>query len=581
MRKYIFIILLNALAYTCANAQSFCDLATPVGTSYTDTLTEPGVHYYSSWTYDLPMDMYFIASDPNCATPPDMWFDLTCTPGIYDDPNIQQLLPDTAKYGISIPMKIGCETTWVDSLGTYVHHLKLGKSYRNRLKLVGIDYNVKAYVKVVSTCSGIAQIAQDTSSNACYKDARRINVTDSTHVLANDSLNTYIFTYKDWMAQADSVALYWEGNEPVRIWIEGNECDFITDVQHAWDYYDIPANGEYHLSRMQMKDALNSGTQDSTGFFYAKIFSAEEGRLFTRPLIAETKGATLLRYDSIQTVHVDSNAFYCFPKEWTGVEWIANTRRVIKLYLHTSPDTTAVDSFSFDLPDVSSFQRVLVWSIPEMKTLRNYASGELLFVRFECSGDFTFTPMSLPDQTACTSKAIRIRSGIPVNCSKDQILGLYYADWEGFPMKINCKNNNSGDLQNLFIADTCEFTLRWSTNATKKRCVYYKQTARGGEVITLDSATVTEWKERVSPEGYFYVRTTATGTITITNNKPAEQDPDDGLPLDPPNEDPGTLTGFENHQPKIECTKILYRGQIIILRAGKAYTITGQPIKID
>ena len=580
MRKYILFILLNALAYTCVNAQSFCDLATPVGTSYTDTITTPGTRYYSAWTYDLPMDMYFIASDPNCPTPPEMWFDLTCTPGVYDDPNMQQLIQDTAKYGITVPMMIGCETTWVDSLNTYVHHLKLGKSYRNRLKLVGIDYNVLAYVKVITTCGGIAQIEQDTSSNACYKEARRINVTDSTHVLANDSLNTYIFTYKDWMAQADSVALYWEGNEPVRIWIEGNECDFITDAQHAWDYYDIPANGEYHLSRIQMRDALNSGTQDSAGFFYAKIFSAEEGRLFTRPLIPETRGATLLHYDTLQTVHVDSNAFYCFPKDWVNIEWVANTRRVVKLFVHTSPELAPVDSFYFDLPD-TTIRRELVWSKQEMNLLRAKAEGSLLFVHFDCSGDFTFMPMSLSDPTACTNKALRIRSGIPVSCSKDQILGLYYADWAGFPVEINCANSNVGDLQNLFIADTCEFTLRWSTNATKKRCVYYKQTARGGEVLTLDSATVTGWKSRVTPEGYFYVRTTAAGTITFTNARPAEQDPDDGLPLDPPTEDPGPTTGFVSTQPKIECTKILYNGQIIILRAGKAYTITGQPIKID
>ena len=578
MRKYILFIVLNALAYTCVYAQSFCHLATHVGTSYTDSITEPGTHYYSAWTYDLPIDMYFISADPSCPTPPEMWFDLTCTPGVYDDPNIQGLLQDTAKYGITVPMMIGCETTWVDSLNTYVHHLKLGKSYKNRLKLVGIDYNVLAYVKVIVSCSGIAQIEQDTSSTACYNEARRISVSDSTHVLANDSLNTYIFPYKDWIAQEDSVALFWEGNEPVRIWIEGNECDFITDVLHAWDYYDIPANGEYHISRAEMSNALNSGTQDSTGFFYAKIFSAEEGRLFTRPLIPETKGATMLHFDTAQTVHIEENEFFCFPKDWTGVEWIADTRRVIKLYLHTSPELAPIDSCTFDLQD--NARRVLQWSKPEMNGFRAQASGQLLFVRFACSGNFKFTPHNLSESSSCIYSAIRIRPGIPYSCSRDKILSLYYADWKDYPMEINCTTNNAEDLQNLFIADTCQFTLRWSTNATKQRCVYYKQTKRGGETWTIDSASVEEWKSRVTLEGYFYVRTTAGGTITFTNAKPEEQDPDDGLPLDPPS-NPDIPTLIEYTRPEPECTKLLYHGQIIILRGGTYYTITGQTIKMD
>ena len=575
MRKYLLFILLNALAYTCVSAQSFCHLATPVGTSYTDTITTPGTRYYSAWTYDLPIDMYFIASDPNCPTPPEMWFDLTCTPGVYDDPNMQQLIQDTAKYGVTVPMMIGCETTWVDSLSTYVHHLKLGKSYRNRLKLVGIDYNVNAYVKVISPCGGIAQIAQDTSSMACDKEARRVSVLDSTRVLANDSLNTYIFPYKDWISQADSVAIYWEGNEPVRIWIEGNVCDFITDVQHAWDYYDIPANGEYHISRTAMEDALNSGTQDTTGFFYAKVFSAEEGRLFTRPLIPETKGATLLHYDSIQQVSVADNPFFCFPTSWESVEWVAKTRKIVKMYLYTSPELAPVDSFKFDLQD--SIRRVLQWSKPEMNLIRKKASSHLLFIRFDCSREeFKFTPYEFTD-AGCLKSTIRLYPGKSEVIGKSQILGLYYEDIEGYPLQISCVNTSANNRQNLFIADTCEFTLRWNTNATKARCVLYKQTNFGGDTWTVDSTTIASWKSRITPDGYLYVRGTADGTITLTTNKPEEQDPEG----DDPNDDPGPTTDVENTQPKIECTKILYNGQIIILRAGKAYTITGQPVKID
>lgn len=578
MRKQIIYCLIGILACTYVSAQSYCHLVKPVGTSYTDTITEPGTYYYSAWTFDLPMDVYFITTNPACTEPPQVWSDLTCVPGQYDDPNIRELIQDTAKYGISVPMKLKCETSWVDSLGGYVHHIKLGKSYRNKLKLVGVDYNVQAYVKVVLPCGGIAIMEQDTSSQACINDARRVSIQDETRVLANDSLSTYIFSYKDWLAQADSVALHWEGPDSVTVWVEGNNCEFSPDVLHAWDFYEIPPYGEYHLSSSKMEDALNSGTQDTTGYFFAKIFSTEEGYLSTRPLVPETKGATLLHYDSTQVVHVaDENAFFCFPTNWESVEWIAQTRKIVKMYLHSSPDLAPVDSFKFDLQD--STRRVLQWSKSEINLIRKNASSPLLFIRFDCSREeFKITPYNLSAASSCVGSSVRLSPGRNGVIGRSHILRLPYEYIEGYPLQISCVNTNPNDRQNLFIADTCEFTLRWNTNATKKRCVLYKQTAYGGETWTIDSATVASWKSRVTPDGYLYVRGTADGIITLTTDKPEEQDPEGD---DPDDEDPGIPTAVMYTRPETECTKFLHNGQIVILRAGKAYTVTGQMIKMD
>ena len=578
--QHILAILCCACAISFAYAQSFCHLVQPVGTAYTDTISTPGTYYYSAWTEDLPMDVYFISTDTTCSTPPELWFDLTCTPGVYSDPNIRELIQDTATYGISVPMQLSCETSWVDSLNANVHHLKLGKSYRNKLKLVGIDYNVQAYVKVELPCGGIAHMEQDTSSQACLNEARSIGLQDETRVLAHDSLTTYLLQYKEWLTQADSVLFHWEGEDSVIVWIGTNDCEFYPDALHAWDFYEIAPYGDFHLSRKTMENALKDKT-DTTGYFFAKIFSNEEGYFSTRPLVPETKGATLLQYNTPQRVKSAAPVFYCFPKEWTGVEWVAETRRAVTMYLHTSPELAPVDSFYFDLRD-TTIRRELVWSKPEMKLLSSYASGSLLFVRFECSGDFKLTPHEvLSGGTSCVNKAIRIRSGVPYTCVKENIYSLYYADWKDYTMEIEWEAPASNILQQLFIADTCTFELNWNLTSTKNRCVYYKKTPRGGYSGTIDSADIAVWEPRVTQDGYFYVRMTAGGTITFTNNRPAPQDPDDGLPLDPPQEDPGPTTDFQTTLPKVGCSKILYNGQIIILRAGKAYTITGQPIKMD
>lgn len=573
MRKYLLFILLNALAYTCVKAQSFCHLAQPVGTHYEDTIESAGTYYYSAWTFDLPMDVYITSLDPNCSEPPQVWADLTCTPGIYDDPNVRDLVRDTAKYGISVPMALGCETTFEN--GHYVHHLKLGKSYRNRLQLIGVDYNVQAYVKVVIPCAGAALMEQDTSSQACFNDARRLRLIDSTHVLAYDTLTSYIIPYKDWLAEADSVALYWEGTQDARMWT-GEECEFKADVQHAWDYYDLPANGELHLSKSMLTNAANHA-QDSAGFMFSRIVCPEEGRLFVRPLVPDLKGATLLRYNKQEQVSVADTAVYCFPTDWTSVEWIANTRKVVKMYLYASPDELPIDTFKFDLQD--SVRRVLVWSMPEMKQIRKKATSSLLYVRFDCSREeFKLTPNEMSGSSSCIESSIRLLPGKTETIGRTTILRLFYEDFEGYPLDISCVNDNATDIQNLFIADTCEFTLRWSTNATKKRCVLYKQTARGGESWTVDSATIDSWAERVTSEGYLYVRGTTDGTITATTTKPEEQDPEGD---DPEDIDPGPTTGMSAQEVTVVYKKILYNGQILIIRDGKAYTITGQAIKIE
>ena len=575
MRKSILIIILNALVCTYAHAQSFCHLVQDVGTYYRDTLPAGGTYYFSAQTFDLPMEVSFTSLDPECSQAPQIWADLTCTPGYYSDPNMQELIQDTAKYGLSVPMSVTCETDIID--GHYVYHMNVGKSYRNKLQLVGIDYSVPAYIKIILPCTCVALFEQDTSSTACFNDARRMRLVDSTQVLAYDTLSTYIFPYKDWLKEADSVALYWDGPADARIWVAGDECEFKADVQHTWDFYDIPANGEYHLSKSMMQNAAENGTQDTAGFLYAHVVCPEEGQLFTRPLTPNLHGATLFRYNQAQKVTIADSTYYCFPKDWTSVEWNANTRKIVKAYLYAMPNTNPVDSFKFDLQD--STRRVLHWTKQEMNALRSKASDPLLYVRFTCSREeVAITPFEL-NEDACLGNTVRVHSGVSLTTGKNHVYRFYYEDWTGYPMEIEWTTSDASKLQNLFIADICSFETNYRNSNTKNHTAYYFQTARGGQTWTVDSTTIAGWEIKLPPlDGYYYVRTTADGTITFTTTKPEEQDPKGD---DPEDIDPGPTTGMSAQEVTVVYKKILYNGQILIIRDGKAYSITGQAIKID
>lgn len=597
MLKRAFFITLFAGIYAIACAQSFCHLVQDVGTSYSDTIKEGGTYYYSAWTYDLPMDVWFM-TEASCTEVPQIWSDLTCNPGHYDDPKIQELIRDTVKYGISVPMQLKSETQWVDSLGVYVHHIKLGKKYRNRLKLVGVDYNVPAYVKVVLPCGGIAKMEQDTSSQACLNDARRLELPDETRVLAKDSLSTYIFPYKDWLTIADSVALTWNGPTGARIWVAGDECEFETrtDDGHVWNYYDVEPGGELHLSRNDMQRAVEEGTQDTTGILFAKIVSSEEGTLSSRPLYAQTFGATLLRLNTRQAIEAtNAEAVYCFPKDWESVEWIANTRKVVHLYIYATPEAEPVDSFLFDLQD--SLRRVLRWTKQDMNLVREKATGALLFARFSCSKDFKLLPQEWTNN-ACEGNTIRLRSGSPMNMAKAKSseYRLYYPDFQGYPMEIVWQSDPADNArQTIYMADQCDFMALYSQ---RNFMTLYQMTKYVADTIPVTRETIDTWNNKgyiggaSASGGWLYIKFTkelATATITFTSFKPAEQDPEGDDPdypedhtddPDPPEnpEDPPTATP-QTIAPT-PCIKQLHNGHIIILREGKYYSLTGQQIHL-
>jgi hypothetical protein len=90
MKKFFSVILCATCALTLS-AQTpdglTCETAIPVNKSYQGSIDAPGVYYYTAGTYDLPLTCYFYPTDAE-VTELYMDVDFTCTPGVYDDPNI-------------------------------------------------------------------------------------------------------------------------------------------------------------------------------------------------------------------------------------------------------------------------------------------------------------------------------------------------------------------------------------------------------------------------------------------------------------------------------------------------------------
>lgn len=591
MKRLFYTIIISCaclVAQAHVEAASFCSQVTPVGTYFTDTVTQAGTYYYSAWTFDLPMQVHFVPTDKSVTTPPQIWVDLTCEPGIYFDPNIQELVADTAKYGISVPMKLSGTSTWVDD--HYEFDLRIGKSYRNKLKLVGVDYNVQAYVKVVYSAAGSLIMEQDTSANACLNEAKKVALETSYRVIENDTISTYLLPYKEWLnSGVDSVAISWTGAEPVSVWTHGDNCEFELNTMQCWNVWPIAANGgEYHISRQEMLRAIDSGTQDTTGLFFTKFKSTAEGSFSVRQLIPDLKGSTLLSYNTKNDIV--PGELYSFPPVWGETEWQARTRRAVTMYVYTAPDAAPVDSFSFVMQGDS--MRVLPLNKTDMKTLNARTSQALLFARFVCSSDFKLLPTTYVGNT-CNTTATWLRSGQLIDISKkgkDDIFYVHASDWDGYPYEVTW--TGTGILQ-CYLADACTYTLR-PTNSHV--IAYHAFTAAGTIYVDITDNKYAEWS-MTDADGYVYFRFNHNdpGFVKVTSYAPfMQQDPAEGL-LDPVyaddvNTPPGPTTDLESFGPSSPVTDpsssasdtlspvtkhLLPNGQIVIIRDGISYTLIG------
>ena len=97
--KKLFSTLLVVLFATSLMAQTglTCEDPIPVDSNYNAYVTvDPEEGYKEVWytagTYDLPLNVHFIPDNPNSDWGPDVTIDLTCTPGVYDDPMIDSLI---------------------------------------------------------------------------------------------------------------------------------------------------------------------------------------------------------------------------------------------------------------------------------------------------------------------------------------------------------------------------------------------------------------------------------------------------------------------------------------------------------
>ena len=519
MKKFFFTLWVLSLSLGVM-AQTFdglsCENAIPVDTSYAGSIAEPGVYYYSAWTYDLPLACYFYPEDEELST---LYFDVdfTCTPGVYDDPKIEDLLNTTIGWGIDMPIRFDKFEKGIDDNGRTYYTMSIQETYRELMANFGVSYDVQALIKVTTSSAGDIHMAPDTTFKACVENSIWLNLPDTafTGVINNDE--SYVLPMADW--DNDSIRFRWTGTQaPVQVWI-GDKCGFdlaLTGPNCAVDYFQLQpdaGNGEniYEMSRQMIWDMIN--LLEKGGIYYVRIISTEDAALIVekQPIDGPLANAIELELDVPAKVAAqDNEQVYYFPTDWKArnLEFVSSVATPVTAYVYSSFDENGQVSNLIGAYDFVSFTSDARWQMSEkeMGNLCNDVKDEYVYVTFVSAKPTTITPLRW-SVCECVKKSTEINASDSVRIlakTSSTAYRINYAEWSVRDVKIYW--NSIGDMK-AYLADTCGgFTLR----PTNEHVLLYNEYVinRNGttDTLTITAEEMKAFANRVDENGYLYFR---------------------------------------------------------------------------
>lgn len=532
MKKFFSVI----LCVTCALALSAqtpdgltCENAIPVDSTYTGSISAPGTYYFTAWTYDLPLTCYFYPED-EVVTELYLDIDFSCTPGVYDDPNIEELLDVTMGWGIKMPIHFDDFIVDTDANGRTYYSLSVSEVYRELMSNFGLTSDVQAFVKVVTSSAGSITMAPDTQFRNCVENSEWLTLPSVVDVNVLGGEESYILPLADW--QNDSVRFVWNGKTaPVQVWM-GTNCDFdltLSGENAAVDQFELlpeGGNGEnvFVLTKQMIIDYINY--LEKGGIYYVRFVSPETAELVVEKQPIAGPMADAIRLEVNENVKVDANdveQVYYFPLSWSkrNIQFVSSVNTPVKAYFAKDVVFEANDTESLLIATkgfvVQDGEMQLSLSEKELNALCDVVDGDFVFVKFIASKATTITPLYW-DACVCAKASAEIYTedyvAIPRR-NTNSVWRIYYDDWKKYDTKLYWEGSSS---VKVYLLDTCSGTLPTSGGST---VLYHQFVVKSGktDTLTITSDQWKSWADRVSEDGYLYFRFNANsvGNLSVTS----------------------------------------------------------------
>ena len=525
MKKFFSLILCVTCAVTFS-AQTpdglTCETAIPVNQSYQGTIDAPGIYYYTAWTYDLPLTCYFYPTSEVDSLYLDI--DFTCTPGVYDDPNIKELLDETMGWGVKVPMRFDDFIKEVDEYGRLRYSLSVSHVYRDLMGNFGISYDVQAIVKVKTTAAGEIRMEPDLAFRTCVESSQWLNLPDTISVSMLSVNDTYVLPLSDW--QNDSVRFIWKGqNAPIQMWI-AEDCDFelkLTGENAALKCYEIrpdAGNGEniFVMTRQDIIDLIDFA--NNGGVLYMRAITTEDADLIVEKQPIQGPMADAIRLEFNKPAAVQANnvqQVYYFPATWKQRDLLLSSEKntAITAYFYGDVNLTQpLCVYDFSTIDNETYLGISVKELSDL--LKNYKE-EYVFVVFNAKQNTTITP-SKWEVCPCVQTTSRVDLGDTV-ALKVRTTVSYRVDYNTWSKNNVTIKWSAKNKMKLAVADTCAgFTLADNDPHVLQYKLYENSSSKQLDSIVITGETIRTWADRVDKDGFLYLRCNANvaGSLIIS-----------------------------------------------------------------
>ena len=500
-----------------------CENAIPVDTSYVGSVPAAGTYYYSASTYDLPMTCYFYP-ETTIDQAPKIYVDFTCTPGVYEDPNLQNMIMSASGWGVETPIAFYFNRS-LDEYNREVYTLTINESYREMMTMFDITYNIDAIIQLVAPSAGEITMRPDTTFKACVENSEWLNMPDTVVTGIQHESDSYVLPFVEW--RNDSIRFRWMGTEsPATVWI-GEDCNFemkLTGDNCALDMFVLhpdKGNGENirNFSKQEISDYISLFGEG--GVYYMRTVCSEDGELVIekKPMDEAMAKAIPMAFD--QASNVSANAIeqvYYFPKEWANYNVIWQSSAAQKVTAHFASNV----NFEGEALGVEEFQsaelgRELRLSRKQMNTLFAGVQGDNIFVKFISNAPTTITPV-LWSAGPCVEGADEIYVNDSVQLQRNATNTAWRVNieqWAKQDVKLYWEGTSS---IKIFLCDTCKgFTLGKNNQHVKlyKEIIINSNATRDTLTLTKDElAAVSQYADA---DGFMYFRfnNSATGSMIV------------------------------------------------------------------
>ena len=525
MKKFFSVILCVTCALTLF-AQTpdglTCETAIPVDKSYQGSIDAPGVYYYTAWTYDLPLTCYFYPTSEVDSLYLDI--DFTCTPGVYDDPNIKELLDETMGWSVKVPMRFDNFIKEVDEYGRLRYSLSVSHVYRDLMGNFGISYDVQAIVKVKTTAAGEIRMEPDLAFRTCVESSEWLSLPDTISVSMLSADDTYVLPLSDW--QNDSVRFIWKGqNAPIQMWI-AEDCDFelkLTGENAALKCYEIrpdAGNSEniFVMTRQDIADLIDFA--NNGGVLYMRAIAVENADLIVEKQPIQGPMADAIRLEFNKPAAVQANnvqQVYYFPATWKQRDLLLSSEKntAITAYFYGDVNLTQpLCAYDFSTIDNETYLGISVKELSDL--LKNYKE-EYVFVVFNAKQNTTITPAKW-EVCPCVQTTSRVDLGDTV-ALKARTTVSYRVDYNTWSKNNVTIKWSAKNKMKLAVADTCAgFTLADTDPHVLQYKLYENSSSKQLDSIVIAGETIRTWADRVDENGFLYLRCNANiaGSLIIS-----------------------------------------------------------------